>query len=142
MALFRGCDICTESGDGRKVTRYTLSRKEHVNGAIENHSLGGIDLCDACWHALARPRMRDMPGFRYACRSVVCSRCSSDGSPYGLKISKRVNGKVVTRGAGGITLCAPCWSATAKSVVRKERELKEARNLMNAVRARALGRGR
>jgi hypothetical protein len=121
MSVVRSCDICF---GGKDVSRYSLTRKvRYEDGTLHSCSMGGVDLCIACWTRESLPRMRGSH-IPYPHPIQECTRCGSEPArTFSLKVSRRVNGKVVDRAKGGITLCLQCWEATAKSSVRRERDL-------------------
>lgn len=126
MSLKRTCDMCNGP---RKVSRYTMAHKtrEHNDAdpdRVSSISAGGIDLCEECWTRIARPR-KGRGGHQHRLINK-CDRCKEtfDGYKeplrYTLKVSVRreEDGKVVTRGAGGVVLCHTCWRKVGYSKMR------------------------
>lgn len=61
----RYCDICKMGKQGRVhrygLSRYTRTDKVRPDGHRyykADRSMGGIDLCDDCWEAVAKPNQR------------------------------------------------------------------------------------
>lgn len=128
MAVIRKCDLC--SGLRPPPSRYTLSHKtrsfnEEDPDRVSTISAGGIDVCADCWKRIAQPRMGR--GGNQHRLSTKCDRCretgtSSDTLRYSLKVSvRRSDGKIVTRGAGGLVLCTTCWVLVGKPKMRRGR---------------------
>lgn len=119
--------MCNSS---RKVSRYTMAHKTRLHNMadpdrVASISAGGIDMCFECWDRIARPRM-GKGGHQH--RNITkCDRCKevfkgyTEPLRYTMKVTVRQeDGKVVTRGGGGVVLCHACWRKVGFSKMRSK----------------------
>lgn len=118
MSVIRLCDIDRVP----TATRLTLVRKvRDQSGDLKSRSMGGVDLCDACWTRICKPRMRSENPDWHQPGAQVCDRCgaTSDVTRYTTKRSIRVGGVVTDIARGGLSLCRECWDKTARPRMRE-----------------------